>query len=369
MIPIIKYNRFSNYFHNKAKGIAAPLNGDIEITKRCNLKCVHCYLVPESREASFNNELDCKEWRRIIDQVGKVECLWLTFTGGDPFLKKDFLDIYAYARKKGFLVSIFTNGTTVTPRIVKFLKKIRPFKIEISLYGATKKTYESITGTAGSFEACIRGISLLQENNIMFRVKTPLISLNYHELEKMDKFVSKLTGKKITYGGSMFPRLDGSMIPCNYRLSPKQAFQARLRLLRSVNGDSAYFKNVLTKITKPKQKKFVYDCMCTSSSFFIDSSGKIYICQIDRENGFDLERNSLEEICCDLIPRITKTEYKTDSECRSCRYQSICGKCPAAARLETGEKELPLEYYCKLAKLDADFAIRYFDNKEEVAEA
>ena len=68
------------------------------------------------------------------------------FTGGEIFARRDFLDIYTYAKRKGFLITLFTNGTLITPRIADYLAAWRPFAIEITLYGRTKDTYERLTG-------------------------------------------------------------------------------------------------------------------------------------------------------------------------------------------------------------------------------
>ena len=79
--------------------------GQFELTHRCNLRCQHCYIVRNNKKA----ELTYKEICRVIDEVRKEGCLWLCLTGGEPLLREDFLDIYSYAYKKGFIITIFTN--------------------------------------------------------------------------------------------------------------------------------------------------------------------------------------------------------------------------------------------------------------------
>ncbi|GAI49460.1 unnamed protein product, partial [marine sediment metagenome] len=70
---------------------------------------------------AIEKELTCKEIFSIFDQIAEAGCLWLLLTGGDPLLRQDFLEIYTYAKKKGFLISLFTNGTLITPRIADHL--------------------------------------------------------------------------------------------------------------------------------------------------------------------------------------------------------------------------------------------------------
>src|ERR1035437_1714272 len=100
--------------------------------------------------AAKHCELTYEEHCRILDEVAEAGCLWLLFTGGEIFARKDFLEIYTYAKKQGFLITLFTNGNLITPQIADYLVEWRPFSIEITLYGATRETYEALTGVRGS---------------------------------------------------------------------------------------------------------------------------------------------------------------------------------------------------------------------------
>ena len=90
-----------------------------------------------------------------MDEITEAGCLWLLFTGGEIFARGEFLDIYTHAKQKGLLVTLFTNGTLINPKIADFLVHWRPFAIEITLYGRTKETYERVTGIPGSYERCM----------------------------------------------------------------------------------------------------------------------------------------------------------------------------------------------------------------------
>ena len=165
-MEIQDYADWSLEIHQRLSSQRVPLNGAIEITRRCNHRCVHCYnnLATNDRE-SLHGEISYKAHCRIIDQITHAGCLWLLFTGGEIFLRKDFLDIYTHAKQSGLLISLFTNGTLITPGIADHLDKWRPFSIEITLYGHTRQTYECVTGVAGSFDRCMRGIRLLLERD------------------------------------------------------------------------------------------------------------------------------------------------------------------------------------------------------------
>jgi MoaA/NifB/PqqE/SkfB family radical SAM enzyme len=112
-------------------------------------------------------------------------CLWLQLTGGQPLLRPDFRDLYLHAKKLGLLVTLFTNGTLLTPELADFLQDYPPFVVEITVYGLTKATYEVVTQVPGSYEKCLRGIDLLRARQIPLSLKTMVMTFNAHELEDM----------------------------------------------------------------------------------------------------------------------------------------------------------------------------------------
>src|SRR3990167_1268938 len=111
-LPEIKYAEFSRHLHKKSIAERIPLHGTIELTFRCNLNCVHCYC-PTLGPQDIERELNYQEICRIIDDMLAEGCLWWTISGGEPLIREDFQDIYIYARKKGLLITLFTNGTLI----------------------------------------------------------------------------------------------------------------------------------------------------------------------------------------------------------------------------------------------------------------
>src|SRR5580693_158811 len=147
----LSYGEFSADLHGKQAGKRVPMQVSIEVTRRCPLECQHCYNnLPMGDQDARTREMSTEEHFRMLDELADMNCFWLLYTGGEIFARKDFLDIYTYAKKKGFLITLFTNGTLVTERIADHLVAWRPFAIEITLYGLTKDTYERLTGVPGS---------------------------------------------------------------------------------------------------------------------------------------------------------------------------------------------------------------------------
>src|SRR5881397_3807214 len=168
----LSYTEFSRRVHRDVNATRIPVNGTIEVTNRCPLVCSHCYNnLPMNDAAARSAELTTDEHRRIADELAEMGCLWLLYSGGEIFARRDFLDIYTYAKRKGLIVSLFTNGTMITEAIADYLVEWRPFAIEITLYGATRETYEKLTRIPGSYDRCMRGVRLLLERNLPLALK------------------------------------------------------------------------------------------------------------------------------------------------------------------------------------------------------
>ena len=185
-----------------------PIEGTIETTYRCNLNCVHCYVnQPAASIEERERELSLERLKQLVDEIVAEGTLFVLFTGGEVLLRPDFPELYLYARSKGLLVTIFTNGTLVTDRIADLFVEARPDKIEISLYGMTKETYDRVTRVPGSFEKCIAGIQRLVERGLPLTLKTMALAWNHHEIEAMEAYAKSL-GLVFRFDSSLNPRVD-----------------------------------------------------------------------------------------------------------------------------------------------------------------
>jgi uncharacterized radical SAM superfamily Fe-S cluster-containing enzyme len=147
VMEVRTYGEFSRSVHGYYSDNRAPLSVSIEITRRCPLECLHCYNnLPMADQEARSRELTKEEHFRLLDDLAEMGCLWLLYTGGEIFARKDFLEIYAYAKQKGFLITLFTNGTLITEKVADYLQQWPPFANEITLYGRTMETYEALTG-------------------------------------------------------------------------------------------------------------------------------------------------------------------------------------------------------------------------------
>jgi radical SAM protein with 4Fe4S-binding SPASM domain len=335
----IEYRDFSSAFHEKAVTSRLPINGQIELTFRCNLKCVHCYVAEEQSK----QELSFSEITDILDQIYQEGCLWLSFSGGEPLMRSDFLDIYRYAKRRGFIITILTNGTLMAPEIVEYFTKEPPFSIDITLNGVTQETYENISQVPGSFSKAMKAIKLIMKKNLPLKIKTKVTRLNYHELNKIKQYVESL-GIGFKLNSILYPRLDGSLKPCLFRLAPDEIIA--LDRLFSDEGDCGE--------DELKQENFIapdnlFRCSAGITSFHISPYGELIFCTFMRKPNFNLKKGSFKQGFYTLYPKIRSAKYRTDSRCKDCKIFYLCSQCPAWANLENAHPEKPIGYFCELA--------------------
>src|SRR5215467_11599283 len=191
-MQVVEYSHLKGLSSDRGPDQRKPLDVAIELTHRCPLNCQHCYNnLPMGDSAARSSELTSEEYRRLLDQLQGAGVLWMLFTGGEIFGRKDFPEIYKEAKRRGFLVTLFTNGTLITPALADMLAEYRPFEIEITLYGATRETYEALTRIPGSYDRCLRGIRLLLERNLPLKLKTVPTTINRHEVYEMKRIAEE----------------------------------------------------------------------------------------------------------------------------------------------------------------------------------
>jgi radical SAM protein with 4Fe4S-binding SPASM domain len=347
------YGDWSLRAHQRLSGKRIPIGGSIELTQRCNNRCVHCYnnLAAGDQEAR-QKELSLDEHRRIIDEIAEFGCLWLLLTGGEIFLRNDCLDIYTYAKQKGLLVTLFTNGTLITPDIADYLSQLPPFSIEITLYGNTRETYEAISGVPGSFERCIQGIRLLMDRNLPLKLKTMAIAQNKHEIADMKRFVEEELGLDFRFDAMINPRRDCSQSPLEVRLSPREVVELDLEAPERVSE----WKHFADRLKEPPQnsgrKDKLYQCGAGHHAFAIDSFGRLSPCIVSG-NTYDLRRGSFRQGWDDYLFSLRQTIITRKTKCSSCQIKSMCGMCPAHSELECADAEAPVDFQCEVAHLRA----------------
>lgn len=348
-MPETTYGSWSAALERKSAGKRMPVSGSLELTYRCNNRCVHCYCnLPAGGGPERAREMTTSEICAFMDEMAEAGCLWLLMTGGEILLREDFREIYLHAKKLGFLVTLYTNGTLVSGEIADLLARWRPLCVEISLYGATEQTYEAVTQSKGSFNRCISGIERLVSRQIPLQLKSTLITLNAHELPAMQEFAAS-RGLFFRYDPLINFRTDGGRGPGAYRLTPEQVVQAD-GLFHDAR--KAWVEEALRRGSQ--QRSGLYSCRAGVSSFHVDPYGTMGICMMVRKMSCSLRQRRFADIWADLARMASSSHFMTDSPCRTCSLASICGSCAGWAELETGDEEAPVEFLCRVARTRAE---------------
>jgi radical SAM protein with 4Fe4S-binding SPASM domain len=350
----LSYSAFSADLHQRHVSERVPLQVSIEVTRRCPLECLHCYNnLPMGDLEAKRRELSKEEHFRVLDELVEMGCFWILYTGGEIFARKDFLEIYTYAKQKGFLVTLFTNGTIINEQIADYLAEWPPFAIEITLYGRTRETYEALTAIPGSYDRCLRGIRLLKERGLPLKLKTVATSINKHEVSAMRRFAEEELGVEFKMDGQINPRIDCSQSPLAVRLTPEEVVALDMSAPQGMIEYRRLAKHDLENPPNLAQIDTVYHCGGGMSGFAINAYGEMGICVISQQETFSVRELGVRKVWEDSLLRLRARKRTRVTKCIQCRIQSLCGMCPANGEMESGDRESPVEFLCHVAHLRA----------------
>jgi len=326
-----------------------PIDGMIETTFRCNLRCAHCYVnLPAGARDAALAELPLPRLEHLLDEMVEAGTLCLAITGGEPLLRDDFPRFYRAALERGLLVTVFTNGTLVTEAVLDLFSDYRPQAIEITLYGMTRETYEHVTGVPGSHRRCIEAIERIVGRGLPLRLKSMALTWNQHELRAMESYAGRL-GVPYRFDGQLNPRVDcGASRAPELQLSAEQLSALDdgrpervqdYRRLCETDGQTA----------TDGSREYVYSCGAGRTAFLVDPYGRLLPCALLRRNGFDLREGSFALGWNEHLLKMRTRRWTSCSPCRSCGLTSLCGNCPGAAELETDSPEAAIPVFCQTA--------------------
>lgn len=331
-----------------------------EITPHCNFNCVHCYLHDHhcSKELSFDEVIS------ILDILYQNEVLFLTLTGGDIFARKDFIDIYTYAKKKGFIVELYTNAALLDERTLDVLKKYPPLLVDISLYGSCEETYKKVTGVTGAYEKVLRNIGLLVDANIRVSLKTPILNLYYSELDAMKQIAAQYHLPFRT-GLEIFPALENDKSVQQYAVSMRDSLQYEFSEYderpRPFN-ERETFKKVNLLEERP-----LFRCKLGQASCVIDYEGRMCPCMSFRQIGKKLTYDNFCEIW-NSFSKYPKMKASPTYKCLSCEAYDFCDICPAKMESEHGSFEFVDSHFCKSAKARYKYYVEGLPENEVLEE-
>lgn len=313
-----------------------------ELTPRCNLNCIHCYL----NDHHCSKELTYEKVVEIIDILYAKEVLFLTFTGGDIFTRKDFLDIYLYAKKKGFIIELYTNGVLINEEIIKIFKQYPPLLVDISLYGSCEDTYFKVTGVAHVFTKVIHNIELLIDAGIRVSLKAPILNIYYDELPQI-KAIAENYHIPFRTGFEIFPTIDNDDSVQQYAVPLPKALKyefSEFALRPRTFGNEEDFE-----IVNLLEKRPLFRCKLGRASCAIDFEGKMCPCMSYRHAGETITIDNFDRIW-ESFQRYPQMKASKEYQCLSCEAYDFCDICPAMMESVYGNLEYIDRHFCDSAK-------------------
>ncbi len=362
MIEHIEIQEFALWDQLKTKH--TPFGFDLELTARCNNDCRHCYIVlPANDSAAKARELTLAEIATIADQAVALGAVWCSLTGGEPLLRDDFADIYLMLKRKGMLVTVFTNATTIRAEHVALFARYPPRDIEVTIYGATRETYEAVTRRPGSFDAFVRGLALLRDGGVHVRLKAMALRSNVHEMEAIAAFGRARTKDFYRFDPQLHLRFDRDPVRNEgirqERLTPEE-------IVALERADEARFGALRSNCGKLINQEFahigcdhLFHCGAGAGNFNIGYDGTFRLCSSLWAPGatVNLRATPLRDAWETLVPRVRALRSR-DAEylatCRRCTIVNLCLHCPAHAYLETGAMDGATPYFCAVAHARAE---------------
>ena len=344
----------ATFLHSRGDQLGLPIGGNFELTARCNFNCPMCYVhLSQADVDARGRELTAEQWISIARQARDQGLIFALLTGGEPFVRKDFFEIYGAMKAMGLLVSINSNGSMLSGDILQRLLEDPPFRINISLYGGCEETYRNMCGQ-NAFERVITAIRALKAAGVDVRLNLSITPYNRKDLDRIFELAMELQ-VHVKASAYMYPpiRVNGD---CGHRLTAEEAAEAAVRWdqLRLPPEDFVQRAKNMSKLICVEQNECGADldegvsCRAGRTSFWITWDGKMRPCgMMPGPEVYPLEQGFAP--AWEMLRAETK-KIKCPSACVVCKYREVCSVCAAVCVTETGRFDGVPEYMCRMAR-------------------
>jgi MoaA/NifB/PqqE/SkfB family radical SAM enzyme len=324
-----------------------PFSVLFEVTHRCNLGCAHCYLTegPVGRPRPGREELSLEQVRSVLDQLADAGTLFLTLSGGEVFMRRDFLDIVAHARSRSFSVTVFTTGTLLTPDTASRLADLSPLSVEVSIYSAQPDVHDAVTRIPGSHRLSLRALRLLKRRGVIVLIKSPLMTLNSREYRGIVALAEEL-GAGWGFDPFLIPRRDGNLEPIRLGLDRQQ--------LREVFADPVLAR-ALAQPVKCLPQPGEEICGTGRRTCLISPYGDVFPCGVHPVPAGNLREQRFAEIWAGS-PLLRDLRTKTLGDLRDGAKVTPGFHCGALALIEHGDFLGPFRRGQEIAEVHAEVA-------------
>ncbi len=317
-----------------------PISCTIEICAQCNFMCKHCYISDECRK----NMLSFSQFTSFIDQIVAMGCIFVTITGGEPLLHPKFIEMYLYAKSKGCIVTVFTNGSLINSEIIHLFKRHPPRRIEITVYGASEETYNLVTETK-NYIRVLQSLNELSKNNIQFIIKMFIMTINLHDFSLVHETA-------MHYGVELkadYTILDNDCAKVQkYQIPTKHIPDIEKQLSKYQAGKKKIWPEYIATNTLNK----LYNCGAGRVSCWLKSDNQLRVCNFIDTIAVDLNEHLVVEAWGRFNSDVT-ADLSEDSDCYKCKLRSFCIYCPARSLLLNNNLYITTKNirFCEIAKI------------------
>jgi len=326
-----------------------------EITRRCNLKCVHCRSSSEL-EAKEHPDFTLDEAKAIMDSIGSYASPVLVLSGGEPLLREDVFEIAQYGGAKGFRMCLATNGTLVTDEICQKIKDVDIKMVSLSLDGAKAETHDNFRNQKGAFDGTMNAIALFKKYSIPFLINSSFTIRNREEVPEIYKLVKKLeatawymfmivpTGRGEDIMEELIPEeIYDEMLEWHYEMEKNED-----KILMRPTCAPHYYRIVRQKAReegeqfKRRNLKFSTGgskgCLAGQLICLIDVDGEVLPCSYFPKSAGNVKKTPFKTIWEESELFLQLRDFKGYKDnCGQCEYVSVCGGCRARSYAMTGD--------------------------------
>lgn len=331
-----------------------PLTASFELTPFCNYNCKMCYIRINPNEIKDSSAIQSKSfWLNTANQLKAIGCLFILLTGGEPFMHPDFLEIYEELIKKGFFITINTNGSLLNEELISLFKKYPPRRINITLYGANTETYKSLCKNERGFEQTLKAIQTLKDNGISIKINGTIVKDNINDIDSILRLSDQLQ-VPLEVTSYLFPstrscKKDEEILGTRVMPSEAARIEWNVKIHEKKTTKEAFY-NFARQTTENNcliEEEIRMSCRAGKSSCWINWKGEMTPCVFMEDPSKDLKNYSAKE-CWEHIVKTSAT-LPPFTDCKGCKIKRLCSICYAAAYHEkkaTGN----LNYLCEMAK-------------------